>query len=333
MKEVTLTQAVPQRHNCAACNDAASTTYKFMPSAYLKAVSLLRHPLLTIALILLVTPSLCHAENTNKPILVSTYTAAISEYTSFVNGRDPLKITDYSMGRDITRRVILEMILMQQALHRGGITETLRYQSSSDDYKNTLSALVSGKTLIHTDSYWRKDLLANSATLYISDATIEHSQYIVGLYTSPDNTHALKSDINNIRNLSAVSNKAWSADWQALEKLPLKRLEHARHWRLMAKMVEHQDIDFLLVPFQGTDDHSIGQGKSRLIPIPNLKLALHDSRHFAVSKSHIDGERVLNALNAGIRILKSEGIWRQAYIDSGVFDPRVDDWLIINPEP
>lgn len=283
-----------------------------------------------ILLLLSSTASSSSESISKKPLIVSTYSAAIEEYNTFLKARDPISLTSYKMQEDVTRRVILEMVLLQQALNRGGLQQKIRFQaSSSDDYNITLEAISSGKMLMHSDSYWKQDLLQKEASLHISDASIEHGQYVVGLYTSPKNQRALNAKLDNISDLTSVSRRAWSADWQALERLDLKELREARHWRLMASMVMEQDIDFLLVPFQGTPNQVMGRGKFRLIPIPNLKLALNDSRHFAISKIHADGEKVHQALNIGIRAMKKDGTWLRAYRESGVLDPRVDHWQLI----
>lgn len=284
-----------------------------------------------VILLLLSSSVLSSTDNSNKkPLIVSTYSAAIEEYKVFLKSRDPINLNNYQMQDDITRRVILEMVLLQQALHRSGLQQKIRFQASSnDDYNITLDAIGSGKILMHSDSYWKHDLLQREGSLHISNATIEHGQYEVGLYTSPKNQRALKTTLNNISTLTAVSHRAWSADWKALERLNLKELREARHWRLMASMVMEQDIDFLLVPFQGTPNQVMGRGKFHLIPIPNIKLALNDSRHFAISKKHVSGENVYRALNIGIRAMKQDGTWLRAYRESGVLDPRVDHWEVI----
>lgn len=303
----------------------------FMQPAFLHNSPPLLRLISAVILLLLSNTVLSSGTNTSKkPLIVSTYSAAIEEYNAFLKSRNPIGLTSYKMQEDVTRRVILEMLLLQQALHRGGLQQKIRFQaSSSDDYNITLDAISSGKVLMHSDSYWKKDLSKREQSLYISDASIEHGQYVVGLYTSPNNQRVLKTQLNDISTLSAVSRRAWSADWKALERLNLKELREARHWRLMASMVMEQDIDFLLVPFQGTPNQVMGRGKFRLIPIPNIKLALNDSRHFAISKKHTDGEKIHNALNIGIRAIKKDGTWLRAYRESGVLDPRVDHWQLI----
>jgi hypothetical protein len=266
-----------------------------------------------------------------KPLLIHTHSDSVKEYHLFLQGRDPLALSDYRMPEGITRRVILEMLLLQQALHYGGIKQALRFQPYSDNYQHTLQQVSDGRILMHADTFWQQDLSTRSNDLYLSSPTIEHGQYIVGLYSSPENQRALESNKENLSQLSAASNIAWSADWQALEALDLKQLHNVRHWRMMASMVMKQDVDFLLAPFQGTKSQVINRGKFNLVPIPHIKLALNDSRHYAISKKHSAGEQVYKAINRGIETMKRKGIWLRAYRESGVFDPNVDNWQLLNP--
>ena len=269
--------------------------------------------------------------NALKPLLIHTHSDSVKEYHLFLQGRDPLTLSDYRMPEGITRRVILEMLLLQQALHYGGVKQALRFQPFSDNYQQTLQQVSDGRILMHADTFWQQDLSARSNDLYLSSPTIEHGQYIVGLYSSPENQRALESNKENLSQLSAASNIAWSADWQALEALNLNKLHNVRHWRMMASMVMKQDVDFLLAPFQGTNSQVINRGKFNLVPIPGIKLALNDSRHYAISKKHSAGEQVYKAINRGIEIMKRKGIWLRAYRESGVFDPSVDNWQLLNP--
>lgn len=307
------------------------TNDHLMQSIFYNSIIPLLRLISAVALLLLSATALSGSDSVSKkPLIVNTYSAAIEEYKSFLKSRKPINVTNYEMQEDVTRRVILEMVLLQQALYLGGQQQEVRFRSSnSDDYNITLDAISSGKMLMHSDSYWKQDLLERESSLHTSDATIEYGQYVVGLYTSPNNQRALNAKLNDISSLTSVSHRSWSADWRALERLDLKELREARHWRLMAAMVMKEDIDFLLVPFQGTPNQVMGRGKLRLIPIPNLKLALDDSRHFAISKKHADGKKVHEALNIGIRAMKKDGTWLRAYRESGVLDPRVDHWQLI----
>lgn len=292
--------------------------------------SLISVTILTLWLLLQSSSALSWPSANDRPIVIHTYSAGLKEYELFLKGRDVQAVSNYSMGEDITRRVILEMVLMEQALALGGFNRPVRYQHSSDDLKTIFTLLEEGKYISHTDSFWLKDIQTHKAVLS-SEPLLRDGEYVVGLYTSPENHFALDSKAAQINRLSAVSSRLWSADWQALDELGLKRLEHARHWRVMAAMVQNRDVDFMLVPFQGTDDHSMGRGKLRLIPIPNVKVTLHDSRHIAVSEKHTASKAFLIALNSGLTQLRASGTLARAYREAGVIDARVDDWLLLNP--
>ena len=143
-----------------------------------------------------------------KPLLIHTHSASVKEYQLFLQGRDPLALSDYRMPEGITRRLILEMLLLQQALHHGGIKQALRFQPFSDNYQHTLQQVSEGRVLMHADTFWLQDLSARTNELYFSSATIEHGQYIVGLYAAPENRRALKSNKENLSQLQAIGQLA-----------------------------------------------------------------------------------------------------------------------------
>ncbi|MCP4321002.1 MAG: hypothetical protein GY787_03950, partial [Alteromonadales bacterium] len=63
-----------------------------------------------------------------------------------------------------------------------------------------------------------------------------------------------------------------------------------------------------------------------LVPVPDIKIGLQGTRHFAVSKRHPKGKEVIKALDAGIKLMKEQGIVDKAYSDSGFFNEKVKHW-------
>lgn len=95
-------------------------------------------------------------------------------------------------------------------------------------------------------------------------------------------------------------------------------------------MVDKGRGDFTLAPFQQTADLSLESNGVKLIPIPNLKIALAGNRSYVVSKNGIMGQEILPILNKGIRELQKKKIFEKAYRESGFFNPRVKKWKRVN---
>ena len=204
------------------------------------------------------------------------------DYLKFLNGRDVLSISDFT-SKSI-RRDVVDMIIAQQALRIGGFEHKFIYVPGKLNFRNT-KMLQHGKLLISFDSYWLSDASAISSDIYISNPVIQQGEYIAGIYTSPKNKKVLSvKSIEDLSTLSAVSTRKWRTDWETLRALPLKKLVEEDEWLSMARMVDIQWIDFMLMPFNSTPDQSFTLEKIALVPVKGIGVELKDSRHFVISK-------------------------------------------------
>lgn len=242
------------------------------------------------------------------------------DYQQFVGNRKITAINDFS-GVTI-RRDVVDMILAQQALKLGGFQHKFKYAAGKVNFRNT-KMLVNGDLLISFDSYWLTDALALAKDLYISDAVIRRGEYIAGIYTSPNNSKVLAiKNLSDLKQFTAVSTPKWQTDWQTLQALPLKELIREDEWLSMARMVNIQWIDFLLMPFHSSADQSFVMDKIKLVPVKNIGIELLDSRHFVISKRHPKGAEAIKALNIGLQKLRKKGAIVKAYSQAGFFIDR-----------
>ena len=243
------------------------------------------------------------------------------DYREFVGDRDVLGISDFS-GKTI-RRDVVDMIIAQQALKLGGFKHNFSYFPGKINFRNT-KLLQNGKLLISFDSYWQQDAQALAQDLYISAPVIRNGEYIAGIYTSPGNKKVLAiKALDDLKQFSAVSTPKWHTDWQTLQDLPLRKLVREDEWLSMARMVDMQWIDFLLMPFHSTPDKSFTMEKITLVPVKNIGVKLSDSRHFVISKKHPKGAEAIAAINKGLKRLRRQNVIVKAYTQAGFFvDPQ-----------
>lgn len=250
------------------------------------------------------------------------------DYQHFIEGKKVLSISDFS-GKG-SRRDVVEMVLIQQALYLGGIQEKIEFRIA-DSYSRIQVELKKGRAAIAANSLWLNDLTLMEKEVYISIPSIEEGEFEAGLYTVDSRQQVLTAKtLEEIQKLTAISSKAWVIDWTTLEQLHLKKLLHTVKWSSMIRMVERGRGDFLLAPFQATEDLSFQGARFRFIPIPNVKLGLLGSRHFAVSKKYPKGKELFEALNQGLQILKERGTIKKAYQQAGFFNARVSHWKKLN---
>jgi hypothetical protein len=278
-------------------------------------------PLLLISIIS--TPSYARSND----VLIYIRDDVFNDYQNFVEKRDVLAIKSFS-GKTI-RRDVVDMIIAQQALKLGGFMNTFKYAPGKVNFRNT-KMLQSGKLLISFDSYWNTDAQALADKLYISEPVIRNGEYIAGIYTSPYNKKVLQiKTLEDLKKLTSISTPLWKTDWQTLQSLPLKKLIKENSWLSMARMVNLQWIDFMLMPFHGTADQSFNIEKIHLVPVKNVGIVLKDSRHFVISKTHPQGKAAFIAINKGLKKLRKRGVITKAYTEAGFFVDQ-SQYKIIN---
>ena len=281
-----------------------------------------------ILLILLISVLLgtCSAVADQLKIIVPK--DVLVDYDNFLQGRDPLKITDFS--GECSRRDVVELVFIQQALREGGIQTEIRFLIANA-YTRIQREIEQGRVAMAANSIWLADLKKIEEYVYISIPSIENGEFEAGFYTVPGNKKAMSAkNLKDIRQLIGLSNKNWVSDWNTLTGLKLKGLHHTTTWNSMLKMVNKGRADFLLAPFQPSRDFSFEAEGIKFVPIPNLKVELQGSRHFGISKRYPKGKEVFDAFNRGLINLKDRGVIGKAYQESGFFNKRVTDWKRIN---
>ncbi|WP_286261722.1 hypothetical protein [Thalassotalea atypica] len=239
------------------------------------------------------------------------------DYQEFIDGRNVINIDNFS-GHTI-RRDVVDMIIAQQALALGGFTHSFKYIPGKVNFRNT-KLLERGKLLISFDSYWLSDANALSKHLYISSPVIKKGEYIAGIYTSTNNTAVLAiSELNDLKQFTAVSTPKWRTDWQTLSELPFKKLIREDEWLSMARMVDMQWIDLMLMPFHSSEDQTFTLDNIHLVPVEGVAIELKDSRHFVISKHHPHGLQAFKAINAGLALMRQRGAIKKAYTQAGFF--------------
>lgn len=256
----------------------------------------------------------------SEEILIYIRDDVYEDYLQFVDGRDVINIRNFS-GKTI-RRDVVDMIIAQQALKLGGFKHTFTYAPGKLNFRNT-KMLQIGRLLMSFDSYWLLDAKALNGDVLISNPVIRNGEYIAGIYTSPENNKVLAiNSIEQLSTLTSISTPKWRTDWQTLQALPLKELVREDEWLSMARMVNLQWIDFLLMAFNSTPDQSFTMDKIKLVPVKGIGIVLRDSRHFVISSKHPYGQQAYKAINIGLKQLRSTNSISRAYTQAGFFVDR-----------
>lgn len=247
----------------------------------------------------------------------------LEDYQTFLNGRSPTDITYF--GGEGARRDVVEVVLFEQALARTGSRWQINFVEQPD-YGAMLDGLETGDVIASVTSLWRKDLTPRWDNLYMTTAVIERGQFEAGFYTPVNNSKVLGSRTNpELRKLRGVSSRNWVIDWKTLQTFGAN-VSHADTWNDMVSQVFGGEQDYLLAPFQATPDLSLELEAGTLIPIPNVKIALLGTRHFAIARNHPEGWDFNLSLHRGLMALKKDGIVEQAFRDCGFLNPLTAEW-------
>jgi hypothetical protein len=292
----------------------------------------------TLALLLLTLPLTANtladagsskADSHSKTWRVVLARDVFTDYERFIRGRNPLSLQHFD--GPFSRRDVVELVLLQQALQRGGALRPLHFLLT-DSEGRTLKALSNGDADISGASSWQDSAEHDAENLLASHALIHHGEFMAGLYF-PDNHPALKilqQRPQDIHRYTAVCASSWAPDLASLNRLgsPVLRTEN---WESMLGMLKKQRGDYVLAPFQPTPDFRLDAGGIVLKPVPGVKVSLSGSRHFILWRGGIDSDALAAAINRGLTALEKDGILQRAYRESGFENPQLKSWHILNP--
>ena len=285
-----------------------------------------------IAVSILVACTSLGAWATDQTITILTQQDVFNDYQRFIGQRDPLTLTQYTGPS--SRRDVVELVLVQQALKAGGNNypiKIVKVDNTSDSYSRFIKEITSGSATIGGNSAWLIDLKQIADKVYISEPTIRQGEFEAGLYTTADNADArLSKTLAEIQKLTAVVAESWKPDVATLESLKFANTLKTQSWDSMVGMLAKKRADVLLAPFQPTPDLSLEANGKKLVPILNVKVGLQGSRHFFVSKASPIGAEVAKSLDTGLAKLRERVLIEKAYRDSGFFNQATRNWNRLN---
>lgn len=253
---------------------------------------------------------------------------AINVRTFFEKNNKNPRINSYK-GENIWRDEV-ELILLHQALRVAGYQGEIELVII-DDYHRILESLKSGQVTVSGTSMWRRDLAKDAEQISLTPPLIREGEFFAGLFLREDNNSASKvTRADDLESFTAVSNKQWSIDWEAMSELSFKKLYHNQDANNMVRMVMSNRVDFVLAPFPSVASFNPNDQGARLIPLEGVKVLLNGSRHWAVSTSAPGGTEVIQLLERGVDALREHGNIIKAYEGCGFMGSDYADWVVIN---
>jgi hypothetical protein len=273
--------------------------------------------------------SVAHAE---KVILADILKAEDfrMRYENALQGKKAIDVENYIPNQVGSQREIVEMIILQKALHLGGEKCSVAFNPKDSLTLREVTPLIKGESLLYGNTLWFEMVRDYQGSLFITDPIIRYGEFEAGFYTSTHNKKALATTLETLDDLTVVTSRQWVADWRALHNSPVQPINYMGSWVEMLNMVEYQVVDAMLINFSLQQNLQLLFDGKTYTPIPNIKIMLPDSRHFVVSKKHPDGKRVFEALNKGIKIMRKNGEIEKLYRQAGFINEKVKGWALAN---
>lgn len=251
------------------------------------------------------------------------------DYTRFLAERDVREVTYY--GGDYARRDVIELVLMLQALALGEFEHPIVF-ADEENYFRSIRNVIDGKTLSIGGTIWYQDLIGQQEQLHISAPIVKEGQFVVGLYTSPNNQRALKSKtLTQLNQLKVATSRQWKPDLDTLQQLGFDKIMYTPNWINIARMINAGRVDFTLSPVANNPGKEILVDNIKLVSIEGIKIAISGSRHWPVSKKHPLAAEFYRALSLGVEQLQRTGTIERAYRECGFFHPELESWVLLNP--
>ncbi len=257
-------------------------------------------------------------------------TDVMDDYRQFLDGRNLVEIDNFSGA--YSRRDVVELALfireMQQRLP--DLTIDL---VAIDSYAIGIEQVRSGKISALATSCWLADLRPYLEDTLISDAIVQDGQSRVGLFClSTNKTAHVLSTVEDLRKLKVVSNSDWSADWQTLSDLDIKKCVDVKTWRQMVYMVSCGEVDLLLAPFPAHHQLQIEFDGCTLLPVRGRVIVLHGSRHLVAARDHV-GLQIAETVFPALHALVTDGSVAKAFAECGFLNEETASWSVIGNSP
>jgi ABC-type amino acid transport substrate-binding protein len=186
-----------------------------------------------------------------------------------------------------------------------------------------------GDVTMTAETIWLTEI--NSSAFFISDPVVARGEFEEGFFVKPDDVAIKKvKTLDELRKYRAVSNENWIHDWMALKDMKIDAVSSPTQEQIF-KMIYARHADFTMQNFTTAKDLGIEVGGIYLVPIPGIKIAFMESRHFVISKKAPDAEKLYKALQSGLKKMRSNGTIKRALVESGFLNLRVKNWKKLNP--
>lgn len=257
-----------------------------------------------------------------NPIKVAVFSDHYKVIQSTLNRKGCVAPDSYTIGEN---QMLAEFLLFCSALKTSKITEfeLIPYPIIG----RAFGALAEDEVDALGFGVWWDEAITHRAITSVP--VLNRGSFTKGLYGTKQviDTYA-GTDFLHFSDLIVVANKNWTQDWKALSCTGLNLL-HVDRYQQMFNLVDKSRAEFLPLTFSAQSDLKRQEFGVTLYPLPNMKIVINQSLHFAVGSSENSGLRLLQKLNKGLAQLKQAGKIDETYKKLGLINANVNNWKTI----
>lgn len=226
-----------------------------------------------------------------------------------------------------TRRGFISLVMFIQALDKVGLAAKFEFVISPNAKRSVAlvqsgAALFTTRTLVH--GYTPKNTLKSSAL-------IGSGGLLRGIFGLKSN-HALMKvkTLDELKRFSAVTNVSWQTEIKFLNDIGIKKIQLSHSRQSIFKHIAYNNIDFVLLAITRNNRYKLQYAGITLLPITGLVIQPKSSYHYLISKKHPDSQRVYQALEKGLSIMREQGLIKEHYRRIIFFLDDFPQWKILN---
>lgn len=258
---------------------------------------------------------------------------AIDKYSNLPESAKQVPFINNEIPPEINSRCLTSLMILKNALILGGINPHLAF-IETPNVRREEDDLVKGHAAVSTHLFNKNaiDLAKVKDKIYISDPVLEDGDYEKGIFCLPGNHKVLNSRTIDELKVAGIPliGIHWTNDNETLQNMGFENIVKGPTMESLFRMLKAGRADWIPLGFHNSKDLSVRRADITLVPVKGIKISLRESRHYIISKVHPDGEKIFQALQKGIKIMRKQGMIKKMLTQGGYHCKATRNWKVLN---
>jgi len=275
---------------------------------------------------LLHLPALTYAQNIES-IKIAITKKLFDRYQKFLSDNQIDVLTVKNLALEKVTRGVAHLIIIKQALHKGGLDVEFEFVFIPNTQR--ARAFISNGGVVLSPYLGRKEEQPKDS--FISSVIVKPRVLTKGIYGLASNKALMSvKSFEDLKAYKGVLVSTWTSDVQTLEKHGITQFELVPHHKNIFIRIAYRGLDYTILDFPRRDSLIKFHGEVELFPIPNISIESIGARYFFISRKHPDGKFIYQALEKGLKLMKSNGTINEYFRQIKVIRDDLDSFKPIN---